>query len=238
MTGRFCQSRAKSIARTRPYTRQKGFCDRYVLPILTALTPELCDTDAGSVDLTNYQSQVTTDPGTFSWSKAGGAPSIADLFISEYVEGSGSNKYIELYNGTCEIVDLSDYELHLFSNGNASPNVMGPLTGSLGFGATAVFANSSATIYGGPTTNSGAVNFNGDDAIHLYKISSGSYVDGFGVVGEDPGTQWLVGNTETQNKTLRRKPTVLAGSIPTSGFPELPLQWDEASDVNRVVRNL
>jgi hypothetical protein len=152
-----------------------------------------------------------------------------DLIISEYVEGSSNNKYIELYNGTAEVIDLSDYELHLFSNGSMTPSTIGPLTGTMGFGATAVFANSSANIYTGPTTNSSAVNFNGDDAIHLYKVSTGTYIDGFGVAGEDPGSQWLVGNTETQNKTLRRKPTVLSGSIPTSGFPELPQQWNESS---------
>lgn len=194
-------------------------------------TIDPADLDGGSTDdCTPAASlQFSASQTTFSCADiANSFPFLSDLIISEYVEGSSSNKYIELYNGTCEAVDLSDYELHLFSNGNSTANVMGPLTGTMGFGGTAVFANSSATIYTGSTTNSGAVNFNGDDAIYLYKISSGTYIDGFGVAGEDPGSQWFVGNTETQNKTLRRKPGVLAGSIPTAGFPELPLQWDEA----------
>jgi hypothetical protein len=30
-----------------------------------------------------------------------------DLFISEYAEGSGSNRYVEIYNGTGAAADLS-----------------------------------------------------------------------------------------------------------------------------------
>ena len=37
----------------------------------------------------------------------GGGPSITELFFSEYVEGSGFNKAIELYNGTGGAVDLA-----------------------------------------------------------------------------------------------------------------------------------
>ena len=36
-----------------------------------------------------------------------------DLFISEYCEGSSVNRYIELYNGTAESIDLTDYEIWL-----------------------------------------------------------------------------------------------------------------------------
>ena len=32
-----------------------------------------------------------------------------DLIISEYVEGSSNNKYIELYNGTAAAINLADY---------------------------------------------------------------------------------------------------------------------------------
>ena len=39
-----------------------------------------------------------------------------DLFISEYVMGSSYNKYLELYNGTGKVVDLSDYKVELYSN--------------------------------------------------------------------------------------------------------------------------
>ena len=40
-----------------------------------------------------------------------------DLFISEYVEGSGNTKAIELYNGTGADIDLSQYQLWNIANG-------------------------------------------------------------------------------------------------------------------------
>lgn len=39
-----------------------------------------------------------------------------ELFISEYSEGKSYNKYIEIFNGTGKIVDLSNYSLALFNN--------------------------------------------------------------------------------------------------------------------------
>lgn len=43
-----------------------------------------------------------------------------DLFISEYVEGYGNNKAIEIYNPTGSAIELSDYSLARFSNGNTT----------------------------------------------------------------------------------------------------------------------
>lgn len=44
-----------------------------------------------------------------------------DLFISEYVEGSGNNKAIELYNPTTDPIDMSAYKLVRYSNGGTTP---------------------------------------------------------------------------------------------------------------------
>ncbi len=41
-----------------------------------------------------------------------------DLFISEYVEGYANNKALEIYNPTESAINLSDYSLARFSNGN------------------------------------------------------------------------------------------------------------------------
>jgi len=47
----------------------------------------------------------------------------SDLIISEYVEGGGYNKFIEIYNGTGEAIDLVNYAVTLYVNGDAeSPN--------------------------------------------------------------------------------------------------------------------
>lgn len=48
-----------------------------------------------------------------------------DLIISEYVEGSGNNKALELYNGTGKTLDLAAYTIELYMNGATSkPNVI------------------------------------------------------------------------------------------------------------------
>ena len=49
------------------------------------------------------------------------AQDCTDLFISEYVEGSGNNKALELYNPTNAAIDLSDYKLVRYSNGGTTP---------------------------------------------------------------------------------------------------------------------
>ncbi len=170
-----------------------------------------------------YQLDVSTSP-TFST-----VNTATDLFISEYVEGSSNNKYIEIFNGTGAPINLSDYQLRNYSNGSSSPTFNNTLSGTLAPGTTAVFSNSSATIYGGASTSLTSVVFNGDDAVVLFKISTSSFVDIVGRIGEDPGTAWTAGGGySTLNKTLVRKLTVTEGvtTNPASGFPTLASEWD------------
>lgn len=93
-----------------------------------------------------------------------------DLIISEYIEGSGLNKAIELYNGTGETIDLSHYTLELYSNGSTTAGNTQKLTGSLAHGETIIIYNSGAddSIKSkGGISSSSVTNFNGDDAIVL-----------------------------------------------------------------------
>jgi len=166
-----------------------------------------------------------------------------DLIISEYVEGSSSNKYIEIYNGTASDIDLSNYKLQLYANGagEGSPTQNITLSGTLNSGQCKVYKNSSAalTLPDGVTAdNNAAVNFNGDDAVALYKISTSSYVDIFGRIGEDPGDEWTSGTYTTLDKTLVRKSSVTSGitTNPSSGFPTLTTEWDmyDQNDVSHL----
>ena len=43
-----------------------------------------------------------------------------ELFFSEYIEGTGFNKAVEIYNGTGVAVNLSTYTVELYTNGAAS----------------------------------------------------------------------------------------------------------------------
>ncbi len=157
-----------------------------------------------------------------------------DLIISEYVEGSGSNKYIEIANYTGADVNLGNYRLRLFSNGATTATNDILLSGTLNNQSVIVYRNASATAYTGTTTSNAAVNFNGDDAVGLYKISTASYVDIFGRIGEDPGAAWTSGAFSTVDKTLVRNAAITSGVTvnPAAGFPTLSTEWTQyATDV-------
>lgn len=108
----------------------------------------------------------------------------SDLLISEYVEGSGFNKAIELYNGTGAALDLSGYSLELYANGAVAPTNKLELTGTLEDGKTYVIVHNqaSADLKAKADMEIGSVtNFNGDDAIVLKKENAA--IDSFGQVG-------------------------------------------------------
>jgi hypothetical protein len=132
-------------------------------------------------------------------------PAADGLVISEYIEGSSFNKAIEIYNGTGAAVSLDGFEFRLYSNGR--PLTDGPTSTyefpaqDLADGAVFVVANPSFNddegfTTGGPVdATSGAINFNGDDALTLVD-AAGDIVDSFGQVG--------LRVTYGQNETLRR----------------------------------
>ena len=48
-----------------------------------------------------------------------------DVFISEYTEGGGNNKAVEIYNPTANPIDLSNYTLKRYSNGSTTnPDIL------------------------------------------------------------------------------------------------------------------
>jgi len=118
--------------------------------------------------------------------------------------------------------------LLLYTNGSETPTTSTSLSGTLANNSVIVYRNGLATIYGGETTSNAAVSFNGNDALALWKVSTSSYVDIFGCIGEDPGTAWTSGSYTTFKKTLVRKSSVIGGVTenPESGFPTLSTEWD------------
>ena len=154
-----------------------------------------------------------------------------DLFFSEYIEGASNNKYLEIYNGTGRAVDLSDYQVELYVNGQKSVKSTEVLTGTLADGDVIVLQHSKAEIYNGEAIISSALNFNGNDAIALVKISTADYIDIIGCIGHDPGKKgWIDPYDDkltTFDKTLIRKPSVRGGVTinPYVGFPTLGDEW-------------
>lgn len=147
----------------------------------------------------------------------------ADLFISEYIEGSSFNKAVEIYNGTGAAVDLAPYVLTQYSNGSASASITLDLTGTLAAGDVYVVAHASAdaAILAQADLTTGAGLFNGDDALVL--SNDGVTIDAFGQVGVDPGSEWPGGGA---NDTLWRLPSICAGDTDETNAFDASAEWE------------
>jgi hypothetical protein len=156
----------------------------------------------------------------------------SDLYFSMYGEGGGSNKFLEIYNGTGADVDLSIYSIELYSNGAAAdnPNNTEALTGILTDGDVYVIYNASAVdaIKNGGDLSSSVTYFNGDDAVALLK--NDAVIDVIGEIGNDPGSSWAVGSTSggTANHTLVRKFAICdpnATNLDSFGTDDATSEW-------------
>jgi hypothetical protein len=175
-----------------------------------------------------------------------------EIFISEYVEGSGNNKALELYNPTGAPINLSGYSIERFSNGQATSSSGGVLNLS-----GTIAAHSAFVITNGQTvsqTNSPACDpalqamadlldgvypaptyMNGNDAIVLFK--NGVRIDHMGKSGDasmSTADGWSdefpydgsAGEVWTEDHTLIRKASVMQG-VSVNPDPFIVTQeWD------------
>ena len=153
------------------------------------------------------------------------------VYISEYVEGSGSNRCIEIYNATGAAINLGTggYEIVIYDNGATAPNPTDiyPLTGILAAGDVFVVCNENAgpdfLAQADQTEPEADFIFSGDDAIEL-RNSSGT-LDFIGRLGEDPGTEWSGGGCGTNNETLIRNPGINFGDTDTGDAFDPSVEW-------------
>jgi hypothetical protein len=176
-----------------------------------------------------------------------------ELFISEYVEGSGNDKALEIYNPTNAAINLSGYRLERFSNGASTSSAGGVLNLSGTIAAHDVFVIANGQTSGGASSPAASpvlqamadqldgaypapTYMNGNDAIVLYKNTT--IIDIFGKTGDAAMTSaygWSdafpydgsAGAIWTENHTLVRKPTVTQG-VTVNPSPEfiVTAQWD------------
>ena len=148
-----------------------------------------------------------------------------DLVISEYIEGSESNKALEIYNGTGVALDLTPYKIEISVNGTGwgIPDIRFslPLKGIIKPGEVLVCANADAdqeildvadilltyesSLEQNSIPGSNVLSFNGNDAIGLF--NNNTLIDIIGLETPAPEYGWEVAGVEdaTMNHTLVRK---------------------------------
>ncbi len=146
----------------------------------------------------------------------------SDLIISEYGEGDGNNRYVEIYNGTGSARDMTQYRLWGISAGGNWYESSIALSNTLANGDAYVICNNACTSAiikaqaDHIAANSAPMNFSGDDAVGLARVTGSltNLIDAVGTTGPDPGTGWGVGGTAdaTFNHTLVRKSSVTVGN--------------------------
>jgi len=210
----------------------------YTVTGLTSSTTYTVAVLAKDID-DNKSAKSTTSNATTSEGTTGAA---SELFFSEYVEGDdgGSNKILEIFNLTGTTVSLSGYvvklerdgagvwttplaldrgtvknivpgDVFVIGNGDNNNPILQPNSASNTIGQVdLVQPSNNDTSYGQP------VNFNGDDAVALFKDDV--LIDIIGVFGSDANF--------AENITLRRNGNITS---PTTTYNEN--EW-ESFDAN------
>jgi endonuclease I/chitodextrinase len=207
--------------------------DVFINTVFNATTTDLTYTITGLTTSTDYVATVLAKDAADNPSAQsiplnvtttdGASNGVTELFISEYVEGTGTNKALEIVNLTSSTVDLSGYDIRrngnggsswstplaldggtvksitsgdvfVIGNGDNSNPVLQPKTASNTIGEVdLVQPNNSSTNNGEP------VNFNGNDPVGLFKDDV--LIDIFGEF--QGGSQNFA-----KDMTLRRKSTI------------------------------
>ncbi|HOU16921.1 MAG TPA: lamin tail domain-containing protein [Candidatus Marinimicrobia bacterium] len=153
------------------------------------------------------------------------------IIISEYVEGTSNNKYIEIFNASNELINLTNNGYELRTSFNGANNFSSSFSdwgsrASIPAGSVIVLANAQAAIYPSPdilvpSSLSSPLNFNGNDAVALFR--NGLIVD---IIGEPTKIDTIL-----DNRTMRRNSTITFGS-----YTYIESEWIEFGTDN--VENL
>ncbi len=149
-----------------------------------------------------------------------------ELMISEYVEGSSNNKYIEIYNPTESVIDLSSYNLTRFVGKDSLSTGNLALSGNIPSYGTFLIENQNEDLNINADLSTGSImSFNGDDKIALRK--GNRIIDLIGVIGDSLYF--------AKDVTLRRKSSIQS---PNSQYD--PVEWEiygtnDITDLNKHV---
>ena len=144
------------------------------------------------------------------------------LWFSEYVEGSSSNKALEITALGRSV--LEGCKVNAYFNGKAEATVVASLSGILEAGQVLTLCSSALQEKLADVCNQVSnLIFNGDDALSL--SCDGKLLDVIGQIGVDPGEGWGSDTNNTAEHTLRRQCSVQAGDADGSDAFEPSAQW-------------
>lgn len=154
-----------------------------------------------------------------------GAPAPPAVFFSEYVEGSGNKKALEIATVTPALLD--ECVVRIYANGNTVASRVIALSGQASLADPyVVCAPDLASLLPDVCDQEETLTFNGNDAVLLF--CADTIVDSIGRLGEDPGASWASGEITTVDATLSRLCEVLSGD-PNPDDPFDPAeQWTAA----------
>jgi len=177
----------------------------------------LCDVDCSTINAP-LLSDLTVCEGSSTLVDLLGA-ACSKPFFSEYLEGSSSNKALEIYNPTGQSIDLSNFRILEYGNSSSGAVFIDTLdlSGMLQPGDVYAIVNDAAD----PALQAEAdilldfpsvVHFNGNDALVLVDLANDIICDVIGVPGENPGSSWTAGTGATNENTLVRDPSITQGT--------------------------
>lgn len=178
-------------------------------------------TYSARVSAEDQASNTSAQSTAVSATTTDGSNNIVELFISEYVEGSRNNKALEIANLTSNAIDLSSYSIKKQSNGAGGWINELALSGTVNVNDVFVMIHyqaddqtllTEADLVGPSSNNGSPVNFNGNDAVGLFK--NDVLIDIIGVLGET--------DKNFESMTLRRKLT-----ITTPNTTYTASEWDQ-----------
>lgn len=172
----------------------------------------------------NQDCEMTTNNGS-----SGGSD---EIFFSEYIEGSGNNKVLEIANFSGATVSLNNYTMKLSSNGNSN------WTTTYNFPGGAQITNGDVYVVAQGSNNlcvseeddqnNGITGFNGNDAVGLFKDNV--LIDILGTLGDD--------STFAENVTLVRKSTVAGPNTTYTASEWTSFAEDNCDDLGQHTQTL
>ncbi len=198
-----------------------------ILPNLTGLTQQESVKELQKLQVAidvRYIDSDTLEPGTFSHYGSNRQPghevplgsdvivfiaqaptTFQKVYISKYLEGTGNNRAIEIFNGKETAIDLSDYIIDIYSDGSTGVSITVPLSGTLEPGDVFIVSHTAANeeVLNKADQTSSTLVFDGNDVIVL-AYADHRKIDVIGTIG------WALFNLD--NRVYSRKLNVVYAS--------------------------